>query len=167
MMTQAAAHALPAAETWTFTWKGQSLQMKDLFYLGMYAALKSDVITGDKTFPSCEALLALLSANTDKFVIPSIIAAVLYALERMKNHMGFFGTTQVFTNYATEIEKILTISCKTAVMDEGRVEFKKAYEFHMHKASEMKEAFGLILDYNIKHLWCAPSIKGFLEKLFD
>lgn len=48
--------------------------MKDLFYLGMYAALKSDVIIGDKEFHTCESMLALITANIDVYIIPSIMA---------------------------------------------------------------------------------------------
>jgi len=153
MIIQATSDALPAAQ-WTIAFKNtHKLEIKDMFCLGLYADLKADVITKDTNFSTLENLLIVIRSNMDMFCVPPVAATALYAVKRLRNHLGIFGKSDKFEEYSASLDGLFA----NESFKQAQEEAKRALERHQSK--DLKEALGEILDANVKNHIFANHIK--------
>jgi len=154
MIIKANANTLPATE-WGILYNTKfSLEIKDLFYLGLYADIKTDVIIKDSSFTSLDNLITVLHSNLELYCVPCVASVLIYAVDRLKNHLGFFGKTDKFEEFTQKLHQILKTNMNQVDYAKTVEEAKKVYEWHLnHK--DLKDAFGHIMDHNLQNHFAA------------
>jgi len=131
-----------------------NLEIRDLFYLGLYADIKTDVIIKDSNFTSLDNLITVLHSNLELYCVSHVVSVLVYAVDRLKNHLGFFGKTDKFEEFNHKLHQIIKTNMSEVDRAKALEEAKKVYEYHLnHK--DLKDAFGHIMDHNLQNHFAA------------
>lgn len=67
--------------------------------------------------------------------------------------MGTFGKSEGFTVLAKKLKNLFISSVAPDTFKEAKKLATKAYEYHLNKSSDLKDAFKDILNHNVRNYW--------------